>query len=130
MENEHDRTELEEAVLPLVEERLEVAKRTVEGRKVTVETRPVTRTENISEPVTRETLTVERVPIGKVVESMPETTEADDLVIIPVVEERVKVTKELFLVEEVHLRRERDTAAHDQAVELRGTEVDISEEPA
>ena len=81
---------VEEETIPLVEERVHIDKRVVEGRTVTVQTRPVSETVTLSEPVTRETIEIERKPIGKVVEAAPEIQETEELTIIPVVEERVQ----------------------------------------
>jgi len=38
-------------------------------------------------------------------DAMPEVLVEGDLTIVPVVEERIVVTRELYLVEEVHIRR-------------------------
>lgn len=123
--NEHG--EVDEVAIPLVEERLTSGKRIVEGRTVTVTTRPVSETQTISEPVTRDTVTVERVPVGKVIEAVPDIREEGDLTIIPVVEERITITKELVLAEEIHLRRSREEAIEERQIELRRTEVEIDE---
>lgn len=112
-------------IIPIVEERVELAKRVREGRTVTVTTRPVTETVTISEPVTREHISVERVPVGRVIEAVPTVREEGDLTVIPVVEERVTVTVELMLTEEIHLLCTHETALHEETIALRRTEVDI-----
>ncbi len=130
MNDRKDRAEpgvTEEAVIPVVEEQVDVAKREAVGRTVTVTTTPVTERHTVSEPVTRESVTVERVPIGKVVEEVPEVTEDGDLTVIPVVEERITIVKELVLAEEIHLRRVREETVDEQEVELRRSNVTIDE---
>lgn len=127
-----DRTEnkaAEEHVVPVVEERVEVGRKVVEGRTVSVTTRPVSETHEISQPVMREKVTVERVPVGEVIEERPDIREDGDLTVIPVVEERLVVTRQLVLKEEIHLRRTREETTEEHSVELRRTEVDISEQP-
>jgi len=119
---------VDEVAIPLVEERLTIGKRPVAGRTVSVTTRPVTETQTIREPVMRERVSVERVPVGRVVEAIPEIQETDDLTIIPVVEERIVVTKQLVLTEEIHLRRTREQGLSEHSVELLRTEVDISDQ--
>lgn len=116
---------VEEAAIPIVEERVTVDKRIIEGQTVTVTTRPVSSSETVSEEVTKETVTVERVPVNAVVESVPEIRRDGDLTVIPVVEERIVVTKQLVLSEEIHLRRTSKTIMEEKTVELRRTEVDI-----
>jgi len=120
-------TSREETVIPVVEERVAIAKRVVEGRTVTVTTRPIVGTQTISEPIIRETITVERVPVGEVVEVVPAVREDGDLTVIPVVEERVVVTRQLVLTEEIHLRRTREETIDERMVELRRTEVEITD---
>ena len=122
-----DREEGAEIVVPVVEEQVAVDKRVRQARTVTVTTRPVTEQQTISEPVMREKVTVERVPVGEVIDAVPEIREDGDLTVIPVVEERITVTRELVLKEEVHLRRTREETIEEQVVELRRTEVEISD---
>lgn len=118
---------LAEERIPLVEERL-VADRIVrEGRTITVTTTPVTTQTTIAEPVLRETVSVERVPVGAVVADLPPIREDGDLIVIPVVEERIRVVRELVLVEEVHLRRTRREELHKETVTTVRTEVDVTE---
>ena len=119
--------EADEAVIPIVEERVEIARREVIGRTVTVTTSPITERQTVSAPVTRERVTVERVPVGKVVEAVPKVREDGDFTVVPVVEERITIVKELVLVEEIHLRRTRQEHTDEHVVELRRTQVDISE---
>lgn len=118
---------VEEAVIPIVEEEVDVARRKIVGRTITVTTSPVTREETISEPVTRATVSVERVPIGKVVDEVPQVREQGDLTIVPVVEERVRIVRELVLAEEIHLRRTVEEGVVERSVELRRTQVRIDE---
>jgi len=119
---------IEEQRIPLVEERLELGRR-VRERTVTVTTRPVTEQVKVSQPVLRETVTVERVPIGRVVDAAPPVREDPDLTVIPVMEERVRIVRELILVEEIHLRRNRRDVLHEETVSRRRTEVDVEEGP-
>ncbi|WP_170003397.1 YsnF/AvaK domain-containing protein [Pseudopontixanthobacter vadosimaris] len=116
---------VEEVAIPIVEEHVSVDKRIIEGQTVTVTTRPVSSTETISQQVTKETVTVERVPVNSVVDAIPEVRRDGDLTVIPVVEERIVVTKQLVLTEEIHLRRTSKTVTDEKTVELRRTEVDI-----
>ena len=119
---------VEEERIPLVEERLVAEKVMREGRTVTVTTRPVANETKISEPVLRETVSVERVPVGSVVDAIPQVREEGELTVIPVVEERLRVVRELVLVEEVHLRRTRREELHEETVTTVRTEVDITGE--
>lgn len=119
------RETVETASIPLVEEAIAIERRVGEGRTVTVSTRPVTEEIAISEPVSREEVTIERIPVGLVVDHIPETREEGDLTIVPVIEERLRVVRELVLVEEIHLRRTRTERLHKETVTTIRTEVDI-----
>lgn len=114
--------------IPIVEERIDIGRR-VRERAVTVSTRPVTEQVKVSQPIRKETVTVERVPIGRVVDAAPPVREDPDLTVIPVLEERVRIVRELVLVEEIHLRRTRRDELHEETVTRRRTEVDVEEGP-
>lgn len=116
-----------DAVVPVVEERAVVDKRAVQGRTITVTTRPITRTEAITEEVVHQTVSVQRRPVNAVVDEVPAIRQEGDVTIVPVVEERVVVTKELVLVEEVELRRTARSETVEANLELRGTSVEIEE---
>ena len=50
---------------------------------------------------------VERVPVDQFVDEAPQVRTEGDVTIIPVLEERYVLEKRLVLVEELHIRRER-----------------------
>ena len=56
-----------------------------------------------------EEVTLERVPIGRVVEEQATAREEDGVYIVPIYEEQLVVVKQLVLKEEIHIRRERTT---------------------
>ena len=121
---------VEEERIPLVEERVRVDRRVIPGRSVSISTHPETETVRVEEPVTNERITVERVAVNRVVDSVPDVREEGEVTILPVVEERLVVTTELVLREEVHIRRTRETTTQAQDVELVKTRVEIDEEPS
>ncbi len=97
--------------LQVVEERLSVRKR----RRSTGGVQVSTRTEIIDAvaevDLDRYRVEVTRVPVGRVVDAAPVARAEGDTTIIPVVEERLVMVKQLFLVEEIHVRHvlERET---------------------
>jgi len=118
---------VEEEIVPIVEERVRLERQVREGRTVSVHTRPVTETLTLTAPVSRERVSVERVPVNRVVSEMPAVREEGDLTIIPVVEERPRIVMELVLTEEIHLRRTREHSEEQIEVERRRTEIAIDE---
>lgn len=92
-------------VIPIIEETVSVTSRKV----VTGRVRIATRTESVDQVLpanlSSQDVEVARVPMDRRIETMPEVRVEGDLTIIPVVEERLVVTRELYLREEVHVRR-------------------------
>lgn len=95
----------DDAVLPVMEERLTITK----DRRMTGRVRVSTSTETIDSTLPVELSGTEvhvvRVPIDRRIDEVPEITTSGELTIIPVVEERMVMTRELYLREEIHIRR-------------------------
>lgn len=89
---------------------------TVRVRKVVHET-----TEPVVAVGYREVVETTRVPVDQVVEAVRAPTTVDDLLVIPVYEERL--VRQLVLVEEIHVRRRRESFEHTVATALRREEV-------
>ena len=91
--------------IPLVAEEVAVETRPVKPARVTVQTRTEERREWVEATLRREDVTVERIPIGRVVEEAPAVREEGDVLIVPVLEEQIVVEKRLLLKEELHIRK-------------------------
>lgn len=113
--------------VPIVEETAEVEVRRRVMGTVRVHARVREDAVEIDEPLERVEVEVERVPVGRWVDSVPEDRQEGDTTIIPVVEE--VVVKRLRLVEEVRVTRSTTTRQHRERVELRRTEVDVERTP-
>ena len=111
--------------LGLVEERLEVGKRAVERGRVVVRTRVETREEVAEVDLTHEEVEVERVPVGRPVEAPPPVREEDGVLIVPVLEERLVVTTELVLKEEIRITRRSRTEHVREPVTLRSERAEV-----
>lgn len=115
----------ETLVIPVIEESLDVSKGIVETGVVRVHKSVREHEVVISEPLTSETVHVERVPMDLIVDGpLPVRTEGD-VTVIPVVEEVLVTTKQLRLVEEVRITRVRSTNVHHQNVTLRAEDIDV-----
>jgi len=110
-----------EEVIPLVEETLAVGKRVVETGLVQVKTTVEQRTETLVTELKRGSVVVDRVPVGQVVESEPQPRWEGEILVVPVVEEEVVVTKRLVLKEELRIRPQVTTEKVEQPVQLRRT---------
>ena len=91
--------------LQLLEEALKVSKRQVSGETVRVSTRTETHEEIAEVSLERATVEVIRVPMDRLVDEAPAVRNEGDTMIVPVVEERLVVVKQLYLVEELHIRQ-------------------------
>lgn len=117
--------------LPLHVEDVLVTRRRTPGDTVRVAI--VTREDQrpVDEELSHERVEIERVAVGRVVESVPPIRRDGDLTIIPVVEEVevVVIERRLVLREEIHMRRIRVTERHRETVTLRRQEAEISRIP-
>lgn len=117
-------------VIPLYGEEVSVAKEQVATGRVKVATVTHEHEEPVRQVLENERVELERVPVGRVVEKIPEVRTEGDTTIIPVVEETVVVERRLVLKEEVRIRRVRETQDYKGHVILRRQEVVVTRVPA
>lgn len=113
--------------VPLAEERATVAKHAVATGRVTVRTTTEMRHELLREELAEEIVAVKRVPIDRIVETPPAIRTEGDVTIVPVFEERLTVTKQLVLVEEVHITRRRSVETVEIPVTLHKQVAEVEE---
>jgi len=116
--------------VPVIEEEVTVGKRRVETGRVTVRTVPREREELVEQALESVEVDVERVPIGREIDTAPDVREEGDTLVIPVVEERLVIQKRLFLREEIHVHRRKTVSQHRQTVTLRSQEVVVDRQTA
>lgn len=107
-------------VIPVVEERLEVSRERVETGRVRITKSVEAREVVVDDPLKRESVRVEHLPINQVVTgAVPQVREEGDVTVIPILEERVVTRTELVLVEEVRIHRDHSEYHNPQRVTLR-----------
>jgi uncharacterized protein (TIGR02271 family) len=107
-------------VIPVVEERLEVSRERVETGRIRISKSVEAREVVVDDPLKRESVRVEHVPINQVVTGeVPRVREEGDVTVIPILEERVVTRTELVLVEEVRIHRDHSEYHDPQRVTLR-----------
>ena len=111
--------------IPLVEERVSVDKVKRLGDRVRVSTHTETVESRLPVELAEMEVEVVRVPVGRKIDMAPQVVTEGDLTIIPVVEERIVVTRELYLVEEVHIRRTERRETTEIPVATRRQTVDV-----
>ena len=114
-----------EIVVPLIAEEIVIGKKTVETGGIRVHKTVREDVQRIDEPIIREHLDVERVPINQFVETAPAIRYEGDVMIVPVLEEVVVTQKRLLLREEIHLTKRREEIANVQEVTLRREEISL-----
>jgi stress response protein YsnF len=115
----------ESVVVPVVEETAELRKTERITERVRVSTTVEEREQHLQEELCSESIEIERVPVGRVVVALPPPRTEGDVLIVPVVEERAVVSKELVVVEEVRIRKRREAQPVRIPVKLRSSTVQI-----
>ena len=115
-----------DAVLPLVAETARVDKRVVETGRTVLHKTVSERDEMVEALLARNDVSVERVNVGRVVSEPPVPRQEGDTWVIPVLEERLVVEKQLVLKEELRIRTVGTQEPFQQTVRLREEHVDIT----
>ena len=110
---------VDDAVVTLVEERLDVSRRRVAAGLVRVATHTETREEVAEVELDTYRIEVTRIPVDRVVEVAPGARTEGDTTIVPVLEERLVVVRQLVLKEELHIRHVIDRQLVREPVTLR-----------
>lgn len=122
--------ETERDFIPVVEETATVSTRWVVSGRVRI----ATQTEEINHLLPTDLASVEvdvvRVPIDRRIDTIPDVVTEGEVTIIPVVEERLVVTRELYLREEIHVRRIEHKETIDVPATTRRQTVQIERLPA
>ena len=122
--------ETERDFIPVVEETATVSTRRVVSGRVRI----ATQTEEINHLLPTELSSVDvdvvRVPIDRRIDTIPDVVTEGEVTIIPVVEERLVVTRELYLREEIHVRRIEHKETIDVPATTRRQTVQIERLPA
>ena len=105
--------------IEVVSEQAVVETRNVVTGKVRVGTRTETRTEMVSAVLNEDSVSVERVPVNRNIEVVPDIRIEDGVTIIPVVEEVLVVERRLVLREELHVRQTVVQKTVEEPVSLR-----------
>ena len=112
--------------LSVAAERVRIAKRIVVNQRVQVRLTPDESNEAVAATLDRRDLLIERVPVDREVLVAPETRQEGDVLIVPVVVERM--VKRLFVIEEIHIRQQHTQESFNQTVALRSERAKISNE--
>jgi len=117
---------VDESVAAVIEESIDVQRRAVEtGVVVEVSKFTDEETVQVHETLASDFVDAERVEVGRVVSEMPVVRHEGTVMIVPIVEERLVVRKELFLVAQLHVTRRRELRQITEAVQLQHQRVRV-----
>jgi len=111
--------------IPVVAETARIEKRVAETGRAVIHKTVSEREEVINALLARHDVSVERVPVDRVVSELPVPRQDGDTWVIPVLEERVVIEKQLVLKEELRIRTITRHEAVQETVRLRREHVDI-----
>ncbi len=121
---------VESVVVPLIGEEVDVQKHVVDTGVVRVHKTVALREETVDEPLLRQEVQVERVPINRIVEGGPPPVRHEgNTMIIPLLEEVLVVEKRLMLREELRVTRTQQEFHAPQQVTLRREEITVDRVP-
>lgn len=109
----------QEMVIPLVAEQVQVGKQTITTGKVRLHRDVESFEQTVGLPLTRTAWEVERTPVGEVMAERPEVRQEGDVMIFPLVEERLVAKREYFVVEEVRVRQVATTTERTTTLEVK-----------
>jgi uncharacterized protein (TIGR02271 family) len=116
----------EQITVPVVEERLTVGTEVVPTGRVRVRKTVTERQETVNRPVLRDEVSVERVPVNRVVEGAPPGVRQEgDVMVVPLLEEVLVVEKRMMVREELRIHLRRDAVPQSQTVTLRREEAHV-----
>src|SRR5215469_10283213 len=117
-------------VLRLFAEDVDVSRQSVETGRVRIAKVTRVRDHVVDELLARTNVEVERIPIGRVVDSIPAVRDDGELMVVPVVEESLVVERRLVLKEELHIRRMQTKERFRDTVKLRYQTAEVTRIPA
>ncbi len=117
-------------IIRLLAEELAVTRERVETGRVRVQVVTHAHEEHVDVPLAQDSVAVERVAIGRLIDVIPSIRQEGDTIIVPVVHEVLVLERRLILQEEVHVRRVNTAGWHQERVTLHRQEAVVTRIPA
>jgi len=111
--------------LNILQEEANIDKKIVESGKVYIHKKVQETDEEISVPVSHESVTIKKVTVNKYVDVAPLVRNEGNTTIIPVIKEVLVIEKKLLLVEEVHVIKEVIEKTEEHTIPLRKEEIEV-----
>jgi uncharacterized protein (TIGR02271 family) len=121
-ESDNSRFEVER-VIPVLEEHVKFGTRRIVKESIVVDKKVIEEEKQIDIPLKTEHYVIERKPMDQYLNSIPETRQEGDTIIIPVVKE--VLVKRILLVEEIRLTKVVEEKQHLENITIKKEEVTI-----
>ena len=116
----------DEIVIPVISEELNVGTVTVPTGGVRFIKRVVQHEQVIQQELATDRVSIQHVAINRVVDGPDQPIlQRDGVLVVPIVEEVLKIERQWILKEELHITRVRETVNHEESVTLNREEVDV-----
>ena len=109
--------------IPVVEEYIDYDVQRKETGKVRITKQVREEVVDVDESTTYERAEIERIPVNEYVDVVPEVRQEGEVMVVPVLRE--VMVKRVLLVEELHIRKTKETQHNTRQVTLRKEEVQI-----
>lgn len=120
----------ERVVVPPTRDFTPLSNQVIEVGRVCVTKHVSEHDELVSVPLTGERVRVERVPIGRTVDRLPEVRQEGTTTVVPVIEEVLVLERKILLKEEIRITREPTVARSEpQQIRLRSERVRVEPSP-
>ncbi|WP_428534177.1 DUF2382 domain-containing protein [Rhodopila sp.] len=116
----------DDAAIQLQTEDLSLSRRLVIGDTTRVNVVTREHDHQIDAELTNQTIEIDRISIGRVIDAVPPVRHEGDTTIVSIVEEILFVERRLMLKEEVRIRQVRTTQHHSETVVLREQDAEIT----
>jgi uncharacterized protein (TIGR02271 family) len=117
--------EKDEIVIPVVAEELQVDKVSVPTGGVRIIKSVSAHEEIVEQELRRERVEVRRVPVHRVVDGPQPIIQTEDTLIVPIVQEILKIEREWVVTEEIHISRSQESQTHQERVVLNREEAKV-----
>jgi uncharacterized protein (TIGR02271 family) len=121
----HEQREQAEKVVPVIQEELDIGKRTVESGRIRVNKRIETTESLIDEPLLQQGYDIQRTAVNRIIDDIPKPRYDGDTLVLPILEEVLVVEKRLILREEVRITPVREEVRDPQTHTVRREHVEV-----
>jgi uncharacterized protein (TIGR02271 family) len=119
------REQQSEQLVPVIQEELDVGKRTVESGRIRVNKRVETTESVIDEPLLQQGYDIQRTAVNRIIEEIPKPHYDGDTLVLPILEEVLVVEKRLIFREEVRITPVREEVRDPQTHTVRREHVEV-----